>query len=54
VAIIKGGHKGSAGIIKDVTGLMARVELHSSSKVVTISLDSLKEQQYVPLPLLSL
>lgn len=45
VAVIKGPQKGQAGIIKDVTGLVARVELHTSSKVVAIPLANLKEQR---------
>ncbi|SCV70406.1 BQ2448_1800 [Microbotryum intermedium] len=44
VAIAKGGLKGNVGVIKDVVGDQARVELHSQNKVVTIPLDSLREQ----------
>ena len=45
VGIIQGTYKGNMGIIKDVTGNMARVELHSVAKVVTVALDKLKEQK---------
>ncbi|KAI8456704.1 hypothetical protein BY996DRAFT_8441431 [Phakopsora pachyrhizi] len=34
--IIKGPHKGLQGIIKDINGLLARVELHTNSKTLTI------------------
>ncbi|BGP33448.1 transcription elongation factor spt5 [Rhodotorula toruloides] len=45
VAVTKGTYKGNAGIIKDVTGNQARVELHSSNKVITVDLGKLKEQK---------
>lgn len=45
VAVIQGTYKGNTGIIKDVTGNQARVELHSSNKVITILVDKLKEQK---------
>ncbi|GAA5969321.1 hypothetical protein JCM3765_001884 [Sporobolomyces pararoseus] len=45
VGIISGTYKGNTGIIKDVTGNTARVELHSVAKTVTIGLDRLKEQK---------
>ncbi|KAM0786565.1 hypothetical protein ACM66B_002021 [Microbotryomycetes sp. NB124-2] len=45
VAIIQGVNKGLTGIIKDVVGDQARVELHSRTKVLTISLSKLKEQK---------
>ncbi|KAK4046811.1 transcription elongation factor spt5 [Microbotryomycetes sp. JL201] len=45
VAIIHGVNKGLTGIIKDVVGDQARVELHSRTKVITISLARLKEQK---------
>lgn len=47
VSVTKGAYKGYAGVIKDVTAGMARVELHTNSKVITINLESLKEQQCV-------
>ncbi|KAM0750817.1 transcription elongation factor Spt5 [Meredithblackwellia eburnea MCA 4105] len=45
VSVTRGPQKGYAGVIKDVTGQMARVELYTNSKVITISLESLKEQK---------
>ena len=45
VSVTKGAFKGYAGVIKDVTGVMARVELHTNSKVITINIEGLKEQQ---------
>jgi transcription elongation factor SPT5 len=36
VTVIKGPHKGYRGIIKDVNGTLCRVELHTSSKVITV------------------
>ncbi|GAA5896128.1 uncharacterized protein JCM6883_001723 [Sporobolomyces salmoneus] len=45
VFIIQGTYKGNTGIIKDVTGGTARVELHSVAKVITIALEKLKEQK---------
>lgn len=45
VSVTKGAFKGYAGVIKDVTGVMARVELHTNSKVITINIESLKEQK---------
>ncbi|KAK4055816.1 transcription elongation factor spt5 [Microbotryomycetes sp. JL221] len=44
VAIIHGLNKGMTGIIKDVVGTDARVELHARNKVLTIGLNHLKEQ----------
>ncbi|MBW0463912.1 hypothetical protein O181_003627 [Austropuccinia psidii MF-1] len=34
--IIKGPHKGLQGIIKDINGLLARVELHTNNKTLTV------------------
>lgn len=34
--IIKGPHKGLQGIIKDINGLLARVELHANNKTLTV------------------
>ncbi|GAA5929923.1 hypothetical protein JCM1841_001260 [Sporobolomyces salmonicolor] len=45
VAVTQGTYKGNSGIIKDVTGNQARVELHSSTKVITIDVAKLKEQK---------
>lgn len=36
VVIVKGPHKGYAGTIKDTNGSMARVELLTSNKMITI------------------
>jgi transcription elongation factor SPT5 len=47
VSVTRGAYKGYAGVIKDVTGGQARVELHTNSKVITIGLEYLKEQQCV-------
>ncbi|GAA6025059.1 hypothetical protein JCM8202_002076 [Rhodotorula sphaerocarpa] len=44
VAVTRGEHKGHQGIIKDVSGANARVELHSKPKIITVSLDKLKER----------
>ncbi|GAA5998472.1 uncharacterized protein JCM10292_002719 [Rhodotorula paludigena] len=45
VAVTRGTYKGHTGMIKDVTGNQARVELHSNNKVITVDLVKLKEQQ---------
>ncbi|KAL8824622.1 MAG: hypothetical protein Q9191_004932 [Dirinaria sp. TL-2023a] len=42
VTIRKGPHKGLLGIIKDTTDTEARVELHSKSKTITVSKETLK------------
>ncbi|GAA5991148.1 hypothetical protein JCM10908_006560 [Rhodotorula pacifica] len=44
VAITRGTYKGNQGVIKDITGNTARVELHSVSKTVTVDIDKLKER----------
>ncbi|KPV74247.1 uncharacterized protein RHOBADRAFT_37222 [Rhodotorula graminis WP1] len=44
VAVTRGTYKANTGIIKDVTGQLARVELHSNNKVITVELAKLKEQ----------
>ena len=43
VMVTRGAWKGNPGVIKDVTGNQARVELHTNSKVVSVSLDHLRE-----------
>ncbi|GAA6032088.1 hypothetical protein JCM8097_007064 [Rhodosporidiobolus ruineniae] len=45
IAVTQGTYKGHAGIIKDVTGNQARVELHSVRKVITVDIAKLKEQK---------
>lgn len=41
VTVIKGAHKGYVGTIKDTNGLVARVELRTGNKVITIEKDKL-------------
>lgn len=41
VRVKKGGYKGLMGIIKDVTGDQARIELHTKNKIVTINVANL-------------
>ena len=36
VTVVKGNHKGYKGIVKDMNGPLARVELHTNSKTITI------------------
>lgn len=36
VTVVKGNHKGYKGIIKDLFGTSARVELHTNNKTITI------------------
>lgn len=43
VSVTRGAWKAYSGVVKDVTGGQARVELHTNSKVITISVDHLKE-----------
>jgi transcription elongation factor SPT5 len=45
VAVVSGTYKGNTGIVKDVTGNQARVELHSAAKVITVTIERLKEQK---------
>lgn len=43
--IVKGGsHKGYIGTIKDTNGLIARVELSSGNKLISIEKDKLEER----------
>lgn len=42
VAIVKGPHKGYAGTVKDTNGPIARVELQTGNKVITIDKTKLK------------
>lgn len=44
VSIVKGPYKTYRGIIKDTNGMMARVELHTMSKILTIDIKSLIER----------
>ena len=41
VMVIKGAHKGYAGTIKDTNGHIARVELRTGNKVISIEKDKL-------------
>ncbi|KII93202.1 hypothetical protein PLICRDRAFT_130771 [Plicaturopsis crispa FD-325 SS-3] len=44
VVVVKGPHKGYVGIIKDTNGPLARVELHTGNKVISIEKDKLKRR----------
>lgn len=44
VQIIRGPYKTYRGIIKDTNGPMARVELHTMPKILTVSIDWLKQK----------
>lgn len=55
VVIIKGINKGLVGLIKDINGEMARIELQSSNKTVTINKSALMRKELVrPFRILSL
>ena len=45
VVIIKGGRKGLMGVIKDVLGESARIELVTNNKMELIPLTSLKRKE---------
>ena len=45
VVVVKGTSKGLMGVIKDVVGEMARVELKTNNKTLTIALSSLKRKE---------
>lgn len=45
VVVVKGTHKGLMGVIKDVQGEKARVEMATNNKVLTIDLTSLKRKE---------
>ena len=47
VTIRRGPYKGLLGIVKDATDSEARVELHTNSKTITVSKDSLGIKEYV-------
>ena len=47
VVVVKGTHKGLMGIIKDIQGEKARVEMATNNKVLTIDLTSLKRKEWV-------
>ena len=45
VVVVKGTHKGLMGIIKDVQGEKARVEMATNNKVHTLDLSFLKRKE---------
>lgn len=45
VVVVKGTQKGLMGVIKDVQGEKARVEMASNNKVLTLDLTSLKRKE---------
>jgi transcription elongation factor SPT5 len=45
VLIVKGPNKGHAGTIRDTNGNMARVELQTSAKVITIEKEKLRRRK---------
>ena len=47
VMVIKGPSKGVAGVIKDTNGNLARVELLTGNKVISIDKSKLKRRKYV-------
>lgn len=47
VTVVKGNHKGYKGIVKDINGPLARVELHTNSKTITIEKGKLGAEKYV-------
>ena len=47
VVVVKGTSKGLMGIIKDVQGANARVELATNNKTLTINMASLKRKEWV-------
>lgn len=47
VTIRKGPYKGLLGIVKDTTDVIARVELHSVSKVVPVEKENLSVKEFV-------
>ncbi|TFK52900.1 transcription elongation factor Spt5 [Heliocybe sulcata] len=53
VSVIRGTYKGYVGTVKDTNGPVARVELHTNNKIITIEKDKLKyrtgEGRLVPL-----
>jgi hypothetical protein len=47
VTIVQGQQKGYVGTIKDVNGTLARVELRTGNKIITIDKSKLRERMYV-------
>lgn len=52
VTIVKGPQKGYVGTIKDTNGPIARVELVTNNKIISIDKSKLKRRKYVRLPFL--
>lgn len=46
VCVVKGPHKGYVGTIKDTNGAIARVELRTGNKVITLEKNKLRERLY--------
>ncbi|KAG6868041.1 hypothetical protein C0993_008019 [Termitomyces sp. T159_Od127] len=44
VCVVKGPHKGYVGTVKDVNGTIARVELRTGNKVISLEKDKLRER----------
>ena len=53
IMVTKGPNKGVAGVIKDTNGNLARVELLTGNKVISIDKSKLKWQKYVVLSYLT-
>lgn len=47
VCVVKGPHKGYVGTINDTNGPIARVELRTGNKVITLEKNKLRERLYV-------
>ena len=45
VGVVRGHYKGLIGIIKDTTGTIARVEMHSSNQVKSIQKEHLRAKE---------
>jgi hypothetical protein len=54
VCVVKGPHKSYVGTIKDTNGPIARVELRTGNKVITLEKNKLRERLYVAARFLSL
>lgn len=49
VSVKQGPYKAHIGVIKDVNGTIARVELQTGNKVITVDKQKLWRRKYVPL-----
>jgi transcription elongation factor SPT5 len=45
VVVVKGPHKGYIGIIKDTNGPIARVELNTGNKIISIEKEKLRKRE---------